>query len=490
MKAQESFGGCLQRVLAEEGMSASEAARLVGFRSRNSIFRILAGDTSSEVDGRFLAALRQAVGDRWPQRHWDALDTALNIKRVGLQQYRSDQAFRQAMHGTAQTAELTVETRWHARPEELPLAALLEEISAGSELLVIMTGCCQREVTTVLVQAFGRAGEEGRVTIRHYIDIREEDVVHNILGVLPLLSKVWYNARLVEEDSCGPEMEAIYRTNVISIRQHRSDGQDVWHELVQYDAARFVHRFTRENEGQMADVLDRQRFQLELLKPLTKPDSGADAFVDYTSQYAWLEKDGMILSIKPDVHFNCIPSDVLYPAILDGFRQAGLAVGEELTGLVEQLKVIHDARYENMWKKHRPTHLVYSIPAMERFMRTGVLTDQFFIQRAYTPEERRRILCELYRQTQQNPYFHIHFLREDVQELRHEMTFYEDKGVLLLDAYTGYDLHDDHSEALITLPAFMENFYRFFMDQLLGRLVLPKAEGLAVLERLYTDMET
>lgn len=117
-------------------------------------------------------------------------------------------------------------------------------------------------------------------------------------------------------------------------------------------------------------------------------------------------------------------------------------------------------------------------------MRTGVQADQFFIQRAYTPEERRRLIRELYEQMQENPFFHVHFLREGLPEMRNEVTFYEGKGVLLLDAFTGYDLHDDHSEALITLPAFMESFRTFFMDELLQRLVMTRAETQAALERL------
>ena len=39
MKHFESFGDCLKRCLKENHLSASEAAKLVGFRSRNSIFR-------------------------------------------------------------------------------------------------------------------------------------------------------------------------------------------------------------------------------------------------------------------------------------------------------------------------------------------------------------------------------------------------------------------------------------------------------------------
>ena len=117
-------------------------------------------------------------------------------------------------------------------------------------------------------------------------------------------------------------------------------------------------------------------------------------------------------------------------------------------------------------------------------MRTGVQSDHFFLQRAYTVEERRAIIGDLRQTMLENPYFNVHFLKKDMPELYYEMTCYEGKGVLLLDAFTGYALHDDHSEALITLPAFMQRFRSFFHDELLQKHVMSRTETLAVLEQL------
>lgn len=489
MGTHESFGSCLQRVLAQEGMSASEAARLVGFRSRNSIFRIISDDTSSDVDARFLSALEQAIGDRWQEKHWQELNNALRIKRVGLPQYLSDQAFQQAMCDPAQPEPLLVVTCRQGEREELPLQQLLRELVADSHLDIIISGCCERGLTGLLLHVLSSAGDEGRITVRHYIDLRPDEMVRNILGVLPLMGRVWYNARLVEEGACEPEMAAIYRLNMIIIIQTQPSGQILRHELIKYSGDHFVHRIYRDEPHPTGNLLDRCRFQLGLLKPLTSPNDGPAAFVDYTAQYAHLEKDGMILSIKPDVHFNCIPSHLLYAAILEGFEQADVATGPELVELMAQLQAIHEARLDNMHRKHRPTHLVYSLPAMERFMRTGVLTDQFFLQRAYTPQERCELLRSLHREALENPFFNIHFLRRELPEFHNEMTFYENKGVLMMDAYTGYDLHADHSEALITLPLFTEAFHKYFIEELLPHQTLSPTESLAELERLYTSLE-
>jgi len=231
-------------------------------------------------------------------------------------------------------------------------------------------------------------------------------------------------------------------------------------------------------------VLDRLRFDLELLKPMPNLAGGPESFIQYTERYAQLEDNCTILSIKPDVHFNCIPPQVLYPAIAEGFERAGIAGGEALQGLIDELWRIQQNRFVNTTTKHRPTHLVYSLQAMERFMRTGVLTDQFFLQRAYTVQERREIIRVLLEAMRSQPWFNVHFLKRGAAELRYEISFYEDKGVLLMDAYTGYDLAFDHSEALITLPAFMGSFRSYFQDELLAHHVMSRAETLWEMERL------
>ena len=56
--------------------------------------------------------------------------------------------------------------------------------------------------------------------------------------------------------------------------------------------------------------------------------------------------------------------------------------------------------------------------------------------------------------------------------------------MMLMDAFTGYELNVDHSEALITLPAFMESFRRYFMDELLMNYVMSRGDSMRELERL------
>lgn len=484
MEEYERFGRCLQRLLDEAGISASAAARLVGFRSRNSIFRILNDETSVEINQRFLSQLRDALKEQWPQEAWRQLENALDIERVGLAQHASNRAFCHAMDGRVEKRAFMVEVYSGEGMQQKPVEDMLKELIGQGQTSVVLCGCCERSLSAVLASCLNEAGRQGRLSVRHYIDISGHSVVSSLLSVTPLLSKAWYNARLVEEGHCSREMLQLYRLNSIFIHTEGADRSRIVHCLIQCDRERFVYSCATGQQVMMYGVLDRCSVQMEDLKPMTPPVEGPEAFVEYSAHYARLEKDSMFLSIKPDVHVNLVPMGLVYDAIREGYARSGMVGEAELDGLLGRLKEIHDARVANMYCKHRPTHLVYSLQAMERFMQTGVLSDHFFLQRAFTPAERREIIRSLIRQVQQDPYFNVRFLKTELPEIRAEMTFFEGWGVLVMDAYTSHNLHGDHSEALLTQPAFMASFQRFFMDVLLERLAMTRAESLAQLERL------
>lgn len=490
MEHYESFGECLKRCLREMGMSASEASRLVGFRSRNSMFRIIAGDTGNDVKLRFLSALHDAVGDSWPDSCWYALQESLSVERLGVEGYLSRRAFEEVLYNPSEECTAVVQKMNPDGTEEsVPLAEVLDVVCASPKAEIVITGCYDSDLSRLLADRCAKAGAEGRLTIRHYIDTTDQYVTQNILGVLPLITKPWFNARLVAAGTCADETVALYRMHAMHICYQTEDGQ-AGGMFVRLDKEHFASKMEVRGALDFISVLDRYRFDLELLKPLPTLGEGADAFVNYTEEYRQLESECLICSVKPDVHFNCLPVEVLESSVRDGFRQIGLADGEELDALIGVLKEIHQARVDNMFHKRKPTHIVYSLPAMERFMRTGVQTDHFFIQRAYTVEERRTIIRVMLEGMKNSPWFNVYFLKDIAPEVRYEISMYGEKGVLMMDAYTGYELNDDHSQALITLPAFIRSFRNYFMEELLDQHVLSRAESMKVLEYLLTmDVE-
>ncbi len=77
MNEHLAFAQCLQRVLNETELMATEVARRLEMRSRNSIFRILKGKTSPQLNRRFLESFHKHMGEQLTEAQWAALNRAL-----------------------------------------------------------------------------------------------------------------------------------------------------------------------------------------------------------------------------------------------------------------------------------------------------------------------------------------------------------------------------------------------------------------------------
>lgn len=80
MNEHLAFAQCLQRVLNETELTATEVARRLEMRSRNSIFRILKGKTSPQLNRRFLENFHKHMGEQLTEAQWAALNRALEME--------------------------------------------------------------------------------------------------------------------------------------------------------------------------------------------------------------------------------------------------------------------------------------------------------------------------------------------------------------------------------------------------------------------------
>lgn len=148
-------------------------------------------------------------------------------------------------------------------------------------------------------------------------------------------------------------------------------------------------------------LCDRERFSpIRLLWQLN--DENSD-FIVYTQQYCKMEHGAAIYYIRPDVPFQYIPLEVLYPVVREGFARMGMT-REEYEPNVTALAEIHQARMTNMMRRRRPTYIVLNKAAMEEFVRTGRQSDHLHFLRNFTPKERKQILDVLVQQARENPF--------------------------------------------------------------------------------------
>lgn len=228
-------------------------------------------------------------------------------------------------------------------------------------------------------------------------------------------------------------------------------------------------------------LCDRERFsRLRLQWQLT--DENAD-FIAYTQQYREIERGAAIYYIRPDVLFQYIPLEVLYPVVREGFARMGMS-REEYEPIVAALAEIHQARWTNMTHRRRPTYIVLNKAAMAEFVRTGRQSDHLHFLRDFTPKERLKILEVLHQQAKENPFFHLYFAQEKLPITMGEVALYDGRALITMSSGSGYDLRADHRESYISHPFVLRAYKQFYLNVVVARLADTQQQSLQQLEEL------
>lgn len=110
MTRHEPFGQCLQRILRQEGWSATKLAGLLGYKSRNSLFRILKDQASYEAQAAFLESLRGADVP-WLASYEAELEDALELRRVGLREFLDNRSLLTLLRSAPRRRRILLLTR-------------------------------------------------------------------------------------------------------------------------------------------------------------------------------------------------------------------------------------------------------------------------------------------------------------------------------------------------------------------------------------------
>lgn len=479
LQPTQEFGPCLREILKEKRVSASELARMMNYKSRNSIFRILCGKGGHGARQTFYERLMQEDPLRLSDEQRERLGQALEISRVGWKAYLDNQAMHELlMAGKPSPVQQTVRVdAAYLYPQDPDFCKATESLTRAQRVCLTILGCCDRAIFDALRERLCRMDMRGEVQIVHLIYTGPEEIVRNIAAIQPLLYCDFYNAYCIEPGIFSRERERIYRGNCIYA--HVQDEQGDWYDrqLLLIDKGVFapMHRMAAAEHNPIKTLFDQDLARMLPLKARLGKGMAVGDYLAYTEGCRKLEQNRAIYTIKLDVPVSFVPADILVSCVRDGLLEKEV---------LEDMERIHRQRFENFLTKKKVNHTIFSREAMERFARTGRQSDHFFALRSYTPGERVRILQNLREQEAENPYFHVHFFTDDFEPPASEMALYEGVGMLMAKPYTNYDLAGDHAETIVAQEEFCASFRAFFLHDLLERHVMGREETLTVLNEL------
>ena len=484
MEPVQAFGICLKGILESRKISGSELARMMAYKSRNSIFRILDDDCGQSSRQVFLDRLLEEDPLKLDEKERRMLMQAMEVSRVGRQVFLSNHAMRELLmnnHGQEDEQKLRIDA--FNAPEDPTFKQALNEMVRCKTAYVTITGCCDRAIFEAIRERIYKTDVTCEVRVAHIIYTGEEEIVRNISAIQPLLYCDCYRAYCLEPGAFSREREAVYRQNVIYALLLDENGNWYRQTLMLVDKGVFVSlgRMKSKKNDAFSRYFAQDVRRMPMLKAEMPGVGGVESYLEYTKSCKKLEQGRATYTIKLDPALNCIHPEILLPCVKDEFWAMA---GDQAERIKAEFLRTHMERWENMFSKKKESHFIFSKEAMERFAQTGRQSDHVFAIRPYTPKERAAILRNLRDQMQDNPDFHIHFFQENFEPPQTEIGLYEGVGTLMTKPYTNYDLAGDHTETIITKKEFCERYKEFYVKTLLERYVLSPEETAALMDRL------
>lgn len=482
METVRTLSQCLRELLARYGVSASELSRRMGYSSRNSVFRILNGESSPDKQREFLDRLVKRAALPLTEKELADLEIGLEVSREGVERYRLNRAMDGIVLPNGHEVRELQMIHWQRGEETRErFSSWLGRILACGSVQLLIVGCCERSVFAALAEQIAK-GSVRDAQITHYIDATGITLVQAIAAIRPVLYYGGYQAYMFE----GGGQSRLYECDMVLATCVDGEGRRRSMQAIMPDAGGF-YCCEFEDDAPVAFLTHILTRCARAMKPIKntfmQPASPVD-YLQYTELYRQMEEDTTLYDVKCDVPINYIHPDILLGPVRDGFAQTGFGDADGREALVQAFYDVQLRRWENFFGTRKPTHTIFTYELMRDFALTGRQSDHFFAIRPYTPQERVQILRFLREQTADNPYFTVYFFRQGVTPVQDEIGLYEGKGVLLTRPYTDYRLDGEHAEALITQREFCDCFREYYQKKLLTDCVTSARETLAIMDEL------
>lgn len=501
MKQYESFQECLRAIMAEKKVSVSSLTRMTGYKSRNSITRVLQGKAGPARAEELMARLSETDRLRLTAGEEKRLRQALTANDMDAESLRTAQDMLSLLTELPEPDDRPyVCVRWRATGavRAMTLEELLRRYAMGGQVKIVLMNLCERGVYERLARAFAARSPKCRVQCSHYLFGMENELPRLFSAIHPLLYEKWYMPYLLDRERCPERMLPWLQTDYMTTEWTDEAGRIRYHQLIPIDDHLLL--FSESSERNSGAVEKYIRYAVRgaacLLRDryAQKPHTAED-YLRYMQYCLHLEQQGAICCIRQDLPLYFFHPDILAGAIGNEFSQIGIMPSApETAGILERFYTVQLKRWQNVFDRPRDRQnvalqFVLSRPETERFLRTGRSTDHFFAFRDFTVDERRAVLGNVRRAAAEKPYLEIYFLRPGVTTHSAEISMLGRAGVLFTRGDTGYRMGDDLIETMVSFDTFTRQFQAVFTQSLLPQLTETRERSLEILDELLAFLD-
>jgi len=468
-----TFSQCLIRIMQRYQMTATTLAPLVGGRA--DLKRILADESTDSKRKQLYEKLKRTGLFR--KEDYQQLELSLEISRIGLENYKFNQAIESILNGkpTPRFSPLMTD-------QGVPLQERLAELNTFDKIDIICVNSCFHSVIAALLPLFA---DQNDVHMWHLI--HSDAFANTASSFVSVTSPLLFDVRYQPYGMEIPAEEDVYALggNFIVIRASTPDVKKDFFFLVVNDT--LCCEMTHADEGQLFSFIAKV---LRALSPqpflLKEPHSSQIDFTSICMNYLSHELNRATYSLANDLSFQQTPSDIAVAALQD----KGMFSAEEISDMIKRTLAIHEQRYQNQYNKRKPTYRIMTVRGCQRFLETGYCSDHFVGFRAFTPYERKRIFGEIIQQARENEFFIPLLIRDHSFQYRYNLVCYDKLSVSLDMTDTDYDIAKGYRSVFLTFPAFTQQYMNYYLSTLVKEKCHSSEESLQLLEDMYQTFLT
>ena len=473
------FAEYLARLMKNRGLSAGELASLLGLKSKTTIVRIL----NSNAGEKSILNFRNLL--------MNSRELALTTEEVRMLDESVSCQTKESSYSFIFSELWALLYRRNTPRGEVRLLTAEPYADLNEFGIMLKGGPAECLLINCSFSSLTDAAKEFLETQEHPVSMKQyffnaerypRRLVQIIGRIVPILSLDNYTAYTITQDPA----EGIFDLNAVALRT----GSGEEYELLFCSERTAI--LTRGEGLYRKWQTFLENFRTVPIK--SRKDAGTYNFIGFMEHYRKLEEKRDIFKFRPDVSINCIPTDIMESAFVEGCREMGVSAPKET---VAALVALQRKRYNNVHSNRQTSHLVISEKEMRKFAATGRLADHAYLMRPFTREERIRILkdCADRSGPDSGSRLHIYLLDAETEERIYanehpiEMVCYGDKCVQFTPAQTDYNFGKGHSEIFIEQEAFLGLFGEFFMNDLIQYHTQPEEATETLFRELIRDLE-
>ena len=482
----ETFDQCLARLMKKHGLNYSELTVMLNYKSKNTLHRIFTGESGDKSRSKVFNDIAGNDRIKFSKEDIEELEQALEVSRIGFEKFEAMAEMRNLLRKKDESADEVYLTDIQTM-KKTTLGEFTESLK-DFENEIIIINCCWESVSEAMTELMTASPQ---TKVLHYMVITDNtaDTVRKIGNVLPMIYNNGYMGYSAREKVNGSAVPDEFAYNLIQIRAKEHNGKRHAYQMILHNE---TSGYITQEDFNLLEYWDRiTKRNIDNFHPIKSSYSQittADAYLKFTEMYYKMEQNNTIYTYRPDICFNYIDVPMTKAALLDGLKtfDAGDLAAERM---IKRLEDIHTRRFNNIFTKKKVTQHVCTAKGLEKFARTGILSDHFFAMRPYTVKERIEIFKNLLYHEENNPHFNIHLLKDDASFVEMEAICFEDIGVDFTSMQTKYKLTEGHTEAIVRQEDFLELYTEYFTGELLKKHVKPRSETAILLKQLISDME-